>query len=157
MGEGLRIQPQVAEDLLDHRLLEKGGNDPELAAAAVRTLLPVDVKNPLEQLHQPVDDRAQQRMQFVVGGRARFEEGGRAIGAAAVNAVQHQAMEMYLEVGGGPQTLDLCGCAAMASVNLETGAAQQLTRDDALYHLQHRRDQLGLRGQQHGCACRPGN
>ena len=28
----------------------------------------------------------------------------------------------------------------MAFVGLETGAAQQLTHDDALYHLQHRRE-----------------
>jgi hypothetical protein len=33
-------------------------------------------------------------------------------------------------------------------VGLESGLPQQMARDHALHHLQHRRDELGLRGQQ---------
>jgi hypothetical protein len=35
------------------------------------------------------------------------------------------------------------------SGRIQPGAVQQMARDHALHHLQHRRDQLGLRGQQH--------
>jgi hypothetical protein len=35
-GRGLRIQPQVRQDLLDHRPLEDGRDDLELPGAAVR-------------------------------------------------------------------------------------------------------------------------
>ena len=41
-------------------------------------------------------------------------------------------------------------CSLFATqAGLETGVVQQVPRDDALHHLQHQRDQLGLRGQQH--------
>ena len=39
LGRWLRLQPQVLEDLLDHRLPEDGRDDPELPAAAVRAVL----------------------------------------------------------------------------------------------------------------------
>jgi len=45
----MRIQPQVAEDLLDHRPLEDGRDDLELRGAAVRAVLHVDVEHALEQ------------------------------------------------------------------------------------------------------------
>jgi hypothetical protein len=45
LGRRLRIQSQVGEDLLDDRPLEDGGNDLELAAAAVRAALHVDVES----------------------------------------------------------------------------------------------------------------
>jgi hypothetical protein len=35
----------------------------------------------------------------------------------------------------------------VAFLGLEPGSLQQMARDHALHHLQHRRDQLGLRGQ----------
>ena len=46
---GLRIQPQVRKDLLDHRPLQDGGDDLELPGAAVRAALHVDVKHGLAQ------------------------------------------------------------------------------------------------------------
>ena len=52
-----------------------------------------------EQLHQPGDDGLQQRMQLVVGGRSRLDEGRRAIGGAAVHPVQHQTVQVDVEVG----------------------------------------------------------
>jgi hypothetical protein len=39
--------------------------------------------------------------------------------------------------------------AALTFVALEPRVAQQMPLDHPLHHLQHRRDQLGLRGQQH--------
>ncbi|MBI3155434.1 MAG: hypothetical protein HYZ20_08490 [Burkholderiales bacterium] len=44
--------------------------------------------------------------------------------------------------------LDQRDGAAVAFVGLEPRPPQQMARDHALYHLQHRRDQFRLRGQQ---------
>jgi hypothetical protein len=44
-GRPLRIQSQVAEDLLDDRPLENGRDDPDLAAAAVRAVLQVELES----------------------------------------------------------------------------------------------------------------
>ena len=101
-----------------------------------------------EQLHQPGDDRLQQRVQLVVGGRVRLDERRRAVGAAPVHPVQHQAVQVDVEVGRRAEALDQRDGAAVAFVGLEPGSLQQMARDHALHHLQHRRDQLGLRGQQ---------
>ena len=49
-GRGLRIQPQVRQDLLDHRPLQHRCDDPQFPGAAVRAGLHVDVEDPLEQL-----------------------------------------------------------------------------------------------------------
>jgi hypothetical protein len=49
LGWRLRIQAQVSLDLLDHRPLEDGRDDLELAAAAVGAALHVDVEDALEQ------------------------------------------------------------------------------------------------------------
>jgi hypothetical protein len=102
-----------------------------------------------EHLHQPGDDRLQQRAQLVVGGRTRLDEGWCAIGAAPVHAVQHQAVQVDVQVGGRAKTLDQRHGTAVAFVGFELGSAQQVAHDYALHHLQHRGDQFGLRGQQH--------
>ena len=101
-----------------------------------------------EHLHQPGDDRVQQRVQFVVCGRTGLDEHRHAIGAAPVHPVQHQAVQVDVEVGGRAKTLDQHDGAALALFAFESNAIQQMARDHALHHLQHRRDQLGLRGQQ---------
>lgn len=54
-GRRLRIQPQVAEDLLDDRSLEDGRDDLELATATVGAVLHVDVEHALEQ-PRPTDE-----------------------------------------------------------------------------------------------------
>lgn len=46
------IQPQVGQDLLDHRPLQDGRDDLELAAAAVRAVPDVKVDDALEQACQ---------------------------------------------------------------------------------------------------------
>ena len=91
----------------------------------------------------------QQRNELVVGRCIRLDEGRRAIGAAAVHAVQHQTVQVDVEVGGRAEALDQGDRAALTLVALEPRVAQQVPFDHALHHLQHRRDQLGLRGQQH--------
>ena len=93
----------------------------------------------------------QQCIELVVGRCIRLDEGRRAIGFAAVDAVQDQTVQVDVQVGGGPEALDRRDGAAVAVVvSDEPGSGQQVPRDhNALHHLQHRRDQLGLRGQQH--------
>ena len=103
-----------------------------------------------QHLHKPGDDGLQQRVQFVVAGRTRLDEGWRAVGAAAVHAVQHQAMKVDVQVGGRAEALDQRDGAAVAFVGLEPSVVQQVPRDHTLHRLQHGRDQLGLRGQKHG-------
>ena len=51
-----RLQTQVVEDLLDHRLLQDGCNDLQIAAA-VRAVLHVELEHPLEQLGQAQSHR----------------------------------------------------------------------------------------------------
>lgn len=87
-------------------------------------------------------------MQPVVCGRTGFDEHRQTIGTAPLYAVQHQAMSMHVVVDGGPEALDQRHGAAVPFVGLEPCAVQQLARDHALHHLQVRRDQLRLRGQQ---------
>ena len=59
-----------------------------------------------EHLYQPGDDRLQQRVQFVVGGPTGLDEHRHAIGAAPVHPVQNQAVQMSVQVSGGPEALD---------------------------------------------------
>ena len=58
-----------------------------------------------EHLHEPGDDGLQQRVQRVVGGRTRLDEAGRAVGVAAVHAVQHQAVQVDVQVGGASRSV----------------------------------------------------
>lgn len=51
-GRGLRIQPQLGQDLLVHRPLQDGCNDLERPAATVRAVLHADVEHALEQASQ---------------------------------------------------------------------------------------------------------
>jgi hypothetical protein len=78
-----------------------------------------------EHLHQPGDDGAQQRVQFLVGGRTGLDETGHAIGVAAVHAVQHQAVQVDVEIGRGAEALDQRDGAALAFVATEPRVVQQ--------------------------------
>jgi hypothetical protein len=95
-----------------------------------------------EHLHQPLDHGLQQCVRFFVGGRTGLNEAGRAVGVAAVHAVQHQAMQMDVQVGCRAKALDERDRAALAFFALEPRVVQQMPLDQALHHLQHRRDQL---------------
>jgi hypothetical protein len=72
-----------------------------------------------EQLHQPGDERLQQRVQFVVGGRIHLDEARHANVAAPVHAVQHQAVQMDIQVGRRAKALDERDGAAVAFVGLQ--------------------------------------
>ena len=102
-----------------------------------------------EHLHEPGYDGLQQRVQSLVGGRIGLNEGRRTICVAAVHPVQHQTVQVDVQVGSGSEALDQRDGAAVAFVGAQPGIVQQMARDYALHHLQHRCDQLGLRGQQH--------
>jgi hypothetical protein len=51
-GRRLRIQSQVVEDVLDHRLPQDGRDDLRFPGAALRAVLHVDVEDPLENPRQ---------------------------------------------------------------------------------------------------------
>lgn len=61
------------------------------------------------------DHRLEQRVQLVVGGRTHLDEDWYAIGTAPANTVEHQAMQVDVEVGG-PEALDQHDGAAVAFV-----------------------------------------
>jgi hypothetical protein len=98
----------------------------------------------------------QKRVQLEAGGHMDLAEARHARVAAPANAVQHQAVKVNVEIGGRHEALDQCDGASVPFVSLEPSAAQHMARDHALHHLQHWRDQLGLRGQQHAQRDRQG-
>ena len=100
-----------------------------------------------QQLHQPGDHLVQQRLQLLVGGCGYFDKHRLAVGAP-VHAVQHQAMQMSIEIGRRAKTLDQRDRAAVGLKGLEAGLIQHVARDHAVYHLQHWRHQHRLCGQQ---------
>ena len=101
-----------------------------------------------EHLRQPSDDLVQHRLQRLVGWGGHFDEDRFAFGVVAVYAVQHQAVKVNVEIGRRAKALDQRDCAAVSLLGLQTRLPEQVARDDAVHHLQHRRHQLGLCGQQ---------
>ena len=67
---------------------------------------------------------------------------------APIHAVQHQAVQVDVQVGGRAKPLDQRDRAAVGLLGLESGLIEQETRDGPVHGLQHRRHPLGLRGQQ---------
>ena len=55
---------------------------------------------------------------------------------------------LHHQVGGRPKALDQRDRAAVGRVGFETRLPEQVARDHAVHHLQHRSHQLGLCGQQ---------
>ena len=101
-----------------------------------------------EQLHRAGDDLVQHRLQRLVGWLGNVDELRRPVNAAPVHAVQHQAMQVYVEIGRRAKALNQRDRTAVSLVGLETGLVKQEARDHAVHHLQHGRHQLGLCGQQ---------
>ena len=70
----------------------------------------------------------QQRLQLLVGWRGYFDKHRRAV-RAPVHAVQHQAMQVNIEIGRRAKTLDQRDRAAVGLKGLEAGLIQQVARD----------------------------
>ena len=102
----------------------------------------------MSSLHQSGDDLVQHRLQCRVGWRGHFCEDRGAVGTRSVHAVQHQAVQVDVEIGRGPEALDQRDRAAVGLVSFESRLTQQVARDHAVHHLQHGRCQLGLGDQQ---------
>ena len=90
----------------------------------------------------------QHRLQRFVGRRGGFDECRRAVGVTPVHAVQHEAIEVNVEVGRRAKALDQRDRAAVSFVRLVPSLAKQVLCNYAVHDLQHRRHQLGLCGQQ---------
>jgi len=101
-----------------------------------------------EQLYRSGGDLVQHRLQRLVARRGRFHEDRFAIGVATVHAVQHQAVEVDVEIGRRAEALDQRERAAVSLLGLQPGLIEQEACDGAVYDLQHGPHQLGLRGQQ---------
>ena len=99
-------------------------------------------------LRRAGDDLVQHRLQRLIGWRGHLDEGRLGCGAAPIHAVQHQAVQMGVEVGRRAEALNQRDGAAVGNVGLEPSLAEQVARDHAVHHLQHRSHQLGLCGQQ---------
>ena len=67
---------------------------------------------------------------------------------APVHAVEHQTVQVDVQVRGRPETLDQRDRAAVGLLGLQPGLIEQETRDGTVHDLQHRRHQLGLCSQQ---------
>ena len=103
---------------------------------------------PAEQLHRAGDDLVQHRLQRFTGWRRYLDEIRRAFSGASVHAVQHQAVKVDVQVGGRAKALNQRDRAAVGLVCFETNLTEQVARDHTVHHLQHGRQQPGLRGQQ---------
>ena len=90
----------------------------------------------------------QHRLQRFVGWLGNFDELRRPVNAAQLLAVQDQAVKVNVEVGGRAKALNRSDRTAVSFVGLDPGLTDQVARDDAVHHLQHQRQQLGLCGQQ---------
>ena len=103
--------------------------------------------SPGEQLHQAGDDLVQQGPQRFIGGRRHFDKDRFSVGAL-VDPIEHQAVQVDVQVGGGTKALDQRDRAAVSLPGLQSGLIEQPARDGTVHHLQHRRHQQRLRGQQ---------
>ena len=115
----------------------------------VRLALLFDQHTPTgEQLHRSGDDLEQHRLQCLIGRRGHLDERRLAIGAAPVHPVQHQAVQVDVEIGRRAKALDQRDRATLGRVYLEASLAEQEAREHAVHHLQNGRHQLGLCSQQ---------
>ena len=101
-----------------------------------------------QHFHAARDDLVEQVLQLIAGGGARFLEDRFAL-SASINPVEHQTMQMDVQVGGRAKSLDEgdragVGCGAFHACLLE-----QKPRDNAVDDAQHRREQFGLRDQEY--------
>ena len=87
-----------------------------------------------EQLHRARDDLVQHRLQRFIGWRRHLDEFRRAVSAASVHAVQHQAMQVSVEIGRRAEALDQRDRAAVGLVCLEPGLPEQVARDHAVHN-----------------------
>ena len=90
----------------------------------------------------------QHRLQRFVGWLGNFDELRLPVNATPVHAVQDQAVKVNVEVGRQAEALNQRDRAAVGFLRLEPSLAEQVARDHTVHHLQHRRHQLGLCGQQ---------
>ena len=85
----------------------------------------------------------QQRLQRFIGGRGDLDENRLTVGAP-VHAVQYQAVQVGVQVGGATKPLDQRDRAAAGVLGLQPGLIEQEARDCMAHDLQHRGHQLRL-------------
>lgn len=90
----------------------------------------------------------QHRRQRFVAWRRHFDELRPTVATHSVGAVQHRAVQVDVQVGVRGETLDQRDRTAVGLLDLLPNLADQVARDDAVHHLQHRRHPIGLCDQQ---------
>lgn len=67
----------------------------------------------------------------------------------SIDALEYQTVEVNVEICRRTEALNQRNGAGVDFIAFETGLFCEMTGDGTLYTLQHRREQLGRRGQQH--------
>jgi hypothetical protein len=57
-------------------------------------------------------------------------EHGRALSAGAIDAIEHQVMQVYVQIGGGAKALDEGGGAGVGCITFQPRLIKQKSRDD---------------------------
>ena len=70
--------------------------------------------------------------------RVDLHEGRAALGRP-IDPIQHQTVQMDVQIGGRAEALDQRDRAAVGLADLEAGLLKQEARDDPVVDLQHRR------------------
>ena len=78
------------------------------------------------------DDRLQQHVRLVVGGRTHLDRGWRAIGIEPVHVIQRQSVQTSIEVGRGSEARDQRKGTAVAFVPFSEGYASSSTKNHTI-------------------------
>ena len=78
-----------------------------------------------------MDDLVQHGLQRLIGRRSHLDEDRVAFSAPA-HAVQHQAVQVDVQVGSRPEALDQRGRTAVGLVCLQPGLLEQVAREHAV-------------------------
>ena len=78
---------------------------------------------------------------------ARFLEVRFSLGTP-IDPIEHQTMQMDVQIGGGAKTLDEGDRAGVGCTASQSRLFEQKSRDDPVDDAQHRREQLGMSGEQ---------
>jgi hypothetical protein len=86
-----------------------------------------------------LDDPAKQRLELCHAGSARFME-DRHARAAAIHAIEYQAMQMDVEIGRRAEALDERDRAGVGGGPFQSRLLDQKAGNDPVDHLQERRE-----------------
>jgi hypothetical protein len=113
-----------------------------IAVGHVRRALLLDQSAAAGEQLQDAGDDLVQHSACSASSVGYLDEDRLAFGAAPVDAVQHQAVKVDVQVGGRAEALDQRDGTAVGLVCLQPSLLEQVAREQAVHNLQHRRQQL---------------